>query len=119
MSKKTYSEKLKDPRWQKRRLDVLSRENFTCETCASDEKTLHVHHCYYEKGMEPWDYPDHALKCLCETCHQDRQAAELSIQRAISRLNFDGVNSLYCDILYAVHFHGIKSVAKFCRSLGT
>jgi len=32
MAKLTYSEKLKDPRWQKKRLEILSRDNFTCET---------------------------------------------------------------------------------------
>ena len=28
-----YSEKLKDPRWQKKRLEILERDNFRCQYC--------------------------------------------------------------------------------------
>lgn len=65
-----YSEKLRDPRWQKRRLKILEREDFTCEQCLEKSKPLHVHHLYYVKGREPWDYPDFALSVLCEECHE-------------------------------------------------
>lgn len=72
----TYSEKLTDPRWQKRRLDILSLHKFTCEECGDKERTLHVHHCYYISGKSPWDYPDDALKSLCAYCHKERATAE-------------------------------------------
>ena len=71
---KSYSDKLKDPRWQKKRLEVLTRESFTCEMCVSTTKTLHVHHGYYTKGMEPWDYPAESLHCVCEDCHGEADA---------------------------------------------
>lgn len=67
----TYAEKLRDPRWQKRRLEILSRDNFTCQICGATDKTLHVHHKYYENGCEPWD--DDlviGLVTLCEDCHE-------------------------------------------------
>lgn len=66
----TYKEKLLDPRWQKKRLEVLDRDNFTCQDCLSTQKTLHVHHLDYVGGIEPWDYPDHYLLTLCVDCHQ-------------------------------------------------
>jgi len=69
----TYSEKLKDPRWQKRRLEVLAAANWTCSTCDATEKTLHVHHNFYRSKTEPWDYPDHALSVLCESCHDQAE----------------------------------------------
>lgn len=71
MAKKTYSEKLKDPRWQKRRLEILSRSDFTCEDpgCGNKEETLHVHHLDYLSNAEPWEYPDEYLMVLCESCH--------------------------------------------------
>ncbi len=31
---------------------------------------LVVHHRYYTKGSEPWDYPDHVLVTLCQACHE-------------------------------------------------
>ncbi len=70
MANKTYSEKLKDPRWQRLRLEVLNRDNFTCRYCGDTKSTLHVHHLYYSKGVEPWEYDDFALMTLCETCHE-------------------------------------------------
>lgn len=66
----TYAEKLKDPRWQKKRLEVLQRDNFTCVYCGDTETTLHVHHPYYKKGASPWEYDHMDLMTLCEDCHK-------------------------------------------------
>jgi hypothetical protein len=67
----SYSEKLKDPRWQQMRLKIMERDGFACRKCASKDKTLHVHHSYYTKGAEPWEYEPTALITLCEGCHKD------------------------------------------------
>lgn len=69
MSKTSYSDKLKDPRWQKKRLKILERDDFTCTKCGDNSETLHVHHYYYEKGFEPWDYHIDSLTTYCSTCH--------------------------------------------------
>lgn len=69
MTKKTYSEKLQDVRWQQKRLSVLNRDNWACVSCGS-KTTLHVHHFYYTKGADPWDYPDEHLASLCPSCHE-------------------------------------------------
>lgn len=66
----TYAEKLKDPRWQKKRLEILNRDGFKCTRCESEKKTLHVHHLYYNKGFEPWEARSEHLETLCEDCHQ-------------------------------------------------
>lgn len=65
----SYSEKLKDPRWQKKRLEILSRDEFTCRYCGAKTKTLHVHHFGYSKSGNPWDVDDLMLITLCEDCH--------------------------------------------------
>lgn len=65
----TYSEKLRDPRWQKLRLLVFSRDEWTCKCCGAKDKNLQVHHLKYIKGIEPWDYEPHFLITYCETCH--------------------------------------------------
>lgn len=71
MTKKTYSEKLKDPRWQKKRLEILNRDEWTCQMCYDKDRTLHVHHKYYNKESEfPWEIEDKALVTLCEECHE-------------------------------------------------
>ena len=73
---KSYADKLKDPKWQKKRLEVLSYRNFKCQECGDSEQTLHIHHPYYEKGKEPWDYDAYILMCLCEVCHKERHYFE-------------------------------------------
>lgn len=66
----TYLEKLKDPRWQKMRLKILERDNFTCQACGDQKTTLHIHHRYYIVKTDPWEYPNEALTTLCEECHE-------------------------------------------------
>lgn len=71
MSAAPYKELLLDPRWQKKRLQTLERDDWKCRDCGAGNVTLHVHHCYYDAGVEgPWDYPDHSLITLCADCHK-------------------------------------------------
>jgi hypothetical protein len=66
----TYSELLKDPRWQKRRLEVLDRDKFECQLCLDSLRTLHIHHKTYNKNGAPWDVPSSELITYCEECHR-------------------------------------------------
>lgn len=84
MSGKAYYEKLRDPRWQKRRLDILNRDEWMCQSCYDSDSTLHVHHLAYRKGAEPWDYPDHMLLTLCEVCHDDFGALAYEVVSAVA-----------------------------------
>ena len=68
----TYQEKLKDPRWQKKRLKILERDGFMCRFCENSDEELHVHHMHhmrYLPGAAPWEHPDESLKTLCKSCH--------------------------------------------------
>lgn len=70
-----YQRQLADPKWQKKRLEILQRDSFTCQNpaCYSTTKELHVHHKYYIKGLKTWEYPDDCLKTLCFECHKKEQ----------------------------------------------
>lgn len=68
-TKLSYSQKLRDPRWQRKRLEVMDRDEFTCQRCFDSHSTLNVHHKHYHKGRDPWDYALHELVTLCESCH--------------------------------------------------
>jgi hypothetical protein len=94
MSKLNYYELLKHPKWQKKRLEVLEAANFECTSCGSKEKTLHVHHRYYEKGLKPWEYPDHSLLCLCEDCHIRYQEQKERLKFVIKFLDFADIEQL-------------------------
>jgi phage terminase large subunit GpA-like protein len=82
---KTYSEKLKDPRWQKLRLLVFNRDKWKCKKCGDKNTTLNVHHIEYNQGAEPWDYPMQNFVTLCEHCHLEVE--ELKSEAHISDVN--------------------------------
>jgi len=63
-----YSEKLKSPHWQKKRLKILSRDEFTCQYCFDKDTQLQVHHLKYE-GNKPEETNSDYLITLCEDCH--------------------------------------------------
>ena len=69
-SKSTYYQLLRDPRWQKKRLEIMERDDFKCTACGDGTKTLNVHHLAYRKGAMPWDYEPTKLTTLCEPCHK-------------------------------------------------
>ena len=119
-----YKEQYKDPRWQKKRLKVLERDEFTCFKCGSKNNTLHVHHNYYLKDHNVWEYPDSAFNTLCEDCHslvkhynnQIEYVAILMLTGSI--LNKD--NFIYLDsyLISAIASSGEKiSSAKNCLEL--
>ena len=68
----TYSDKLKDPRWQKKRLQILERDNWACVKCTDKESTLCVHHLKYHGN--PWESDNKDLVTLCEDCHEAVEA---------------------------------------------
>lgn len=82
-----YNELLKSPKWQKKRLEVLQRDNFTCQVCGSKDKTLNVHHTYYDRTKKPWEYPMGAFITLCEECHKKEHSkhSTQSIVKSASR----------------------------------
>ena len=65
----SYREQLLDPKWQKKRLQVLERDKFTCHSCLSTDNTLHVHHKMYKNGRMAWEYHIDDLVTLCHECH--------------------------------------------------
>lgn len=86
-TKKSYSEQLKDPRWQKRRLEILSRDEFACKKCGDTDSQLHVHHKRYINGHEPWQYDDFDLITLCVLCHKEIE----EIIKSLPHLNINNV----------------------------
>ena len=65
--KKSYSELLKHPKWQKKRLEILNRDNFTCVYCGDKETELHVNHLKYTG--KPHEAPNEDLETVCKNCH--------------------------------------------------
>lgn len=62
---------LKNPKWQRMRLEIMDRDNWTCTKCYAKDKFLHVHHRLYIDGRKPWEYCISDLETVCESCHFD------------------------------------------------
>jgi hypothetical protein len=105
--KQIYAEKLKNPRWQKKRLKILERDGWACQKCFDNESTLVVHHRLYLTRTEPWDYPDELLITLCEDCHENETNSVDSICKTL--VNEVRSNFLSSDIIdLSLGFHELK-----------
>ncbi len=96
----TYSEKLKDPRWQKKRLEILEAADWKCQfpPCESPKtETLHVHHRLYLRGRMPWEYAPWCYEVLCDHCHAMRQEQMEKAHSALAR--FDGLQTA-CECVF-------------------
>lgn len=76
-----YQDKLKSPKWQKKRLEILQRDSFTCQMCGDEKTELHVHHIKYTN--EPYDAPNENLQTLCKHCHYLESYAHKMAEKVI------------------------------------
>lgn len=82
----TWQEKLRQHQWKTFRILLITKHGPFCDDCKrpasmeSNVKGLDAHHCWYEHGREPWEYPENAFLILCRKCHQHRQKLQNSIQ---------------------------------------
>lgn len=96
----TYSEKLKDPRWQKKRLEIFERDNWTCQLCGDNKASLVVHHQDYFPNTNPWDYPSEYLITICEDCHNIETNMRPEIeQEVLINIRLAKVNALGLKVL--------------------
>jgi hypothetical protein len=93
-----YAELLKDPRWQKKRLEIFERDGWACRYCGNSKQTLVVHHKDYLPNLEPWDYLDDWLITLCEECHELERGRHFIEERLLHHLRM-GFNLLQLSIL--------------------
>lgn len=106
MGNKTYFEKLKDPRWQKMRLEIFERDQWECRYCKSKTQTLVVHHTYYLPGREPWEYEEQDLITLCIECHEsdrnDRGDEEKDLLYLL-RQHYSATDLSYLHFYFCIH----------------
>lgn len=80
-----YSDQLRDSRWRTKRLEILERDDYTCRGCQTT-KNLQVHHTIYFKGKMAWEYENHLLIALCDSCHQNIEEDITEIKHALAIL---------------------------------
>jgi 5-methylcytosine-specific restriction endonuclease McrA len=64
MTKEEYRELRRDGRWQRKRLEIMQRDDFKCRQCGTTND-LNVHHIRYIEGRLPWEYDNGDLVTLC------------------------------------------------------
>jgi len=88
-----YKELLLHPKWQRKRTEVLTRDDFRCRVCGNEEENLHVHHIIYQSNI-PWQTDTKYLITLCKTCHETEESMKdfdyysLLSNSGITRLQF-------------------------------
>ena len=87
----TYGDLLKDRRWQRKRLEIFQRDDWTCQYCSRTAIPLNVHYIKYV-GENPWRTLNKYLVTLCENCHKDETDLK------------------WCDIIQAVTAAGVTRI---------
>jgi len=67
--KMSYREMLRHPKWQQKKLEIMSRDHFKCMFCDSEDNLLNVHHLCYLPNRKPWEYDSELLITICDECH--------------------------------------------------
>lgn len=115
----SYTDKLLDPRWQRCRLEVLNRDGWECTDCGDGENTLHVHHLYYEWGLDPWEYPPEALRTLCDTCHKQAKVNDQRLKAALKTVALRGWRTeeiaLFLESCNGANYDGMLDLAFFAH----
>lgn len=102
----SYSESLRDPKWQKRRLEILSAADWACEDCGRRDQAFEIHHNFYIRAFryQPWRYERDLLMALCEGCHEIRQNLEealfVAIARRLRRISIADLEAYAWDQIY-------------------
>jgi 5-methylcytosine-specific restriction endonuclease McrA len=111
MKRNDFIEQYKDPRWQKKRLEILQRDSFRCRSCTDDLTMLHIHHWRYDNNVKVWEYDNEDLVTLCETCHN----AITSIDRMLKTATF-GMETVVC-VVSLVNECEMESIDKYLKLL--
>ena len=97
-----WSSAFRDSRWQQKRLEVMERDQWKCQSChkGGEGVTLNVHHIYYEKGKDPWEYENDLLITWCEDCHTKRHKIQKNILRSLAcqeMWHLDHIDTMLAD----------------------
>lgn len=116
----SYSNKLLDPRWQRKASIVKERAANKCQDCEKPGK-LEAHHCYYlsmREKYEPWEYPLSAFRALCPDCHASREKAEIRMRAFMADMTQTQMDTLRDGINSASYWFKRDAVLEFISKLG-
>lgn len=118
-TKTSYQQQLDDPRWQKKRLEILERESFACQECKAKDKKLNVHHNYYDKGKMAWEYNETCYDVLCDDCHEKRHKALKYVEIALCGKGTQYIEKVACiiELSNEEDLYGLGCIAGKCAEI--
>jgi len=119
---KTYSEKLRDPRWFRFREQVFLNYGTKCFDCgdfAESRGNPQVHHLRYFAGREPWEYSMDDVRVVCNSCHDRIHLCESTWRDLIRQLPPWAIAQFeeLAEEIGELDGHGAQAVAVACKSL--
>lgn len=114
---KTFSDMYRDPRWQKKRLEVLSAANWTCSQCGDVDQQLHVHHYWYTRDEPPWVVVDGQLAALCHECHATAEEIKSGFAQLFSMVNVDVLHGFMCALHCSFGRNSVKATMSAMQEL--
>jgi len=66
----SYPEQMKHPFWQRKRLEIMQRDEFKCTICGATEKQLTIHHLCYFPNTLAWEYDNELMVTICQFHHE-------------------------------------------------
>ena len=119
-----YNQLIKLPEWQRKRFEVLERDNWTCTKCNKGIDELYslgyifnVHHIKYIYNYKPWDYDNELLITLCSGCHKIEHGYDLNNEylnvywqkKRLELMNRDNFTCVECfDDKSILNIHHVK-----------
>jgi len=106
-----YGDLLKMPQWQRKRLEVMARDNFACQMCGDNMNQLHVHHSVYIDNRMPWEYANEILMTVCHYCHDlcHWKKDKKRLKRLVMEHHSNGVLNDY-GVHHLFAHHGLAEV---------
>ncbi len=67
----SYSDKLETQNWHSFARKIRQENGNFYNACRRGDLVLQVHHTFYDKKRQPWEYESHEMVVLCEKCHHE------------------------------------------------
>lgn len=81
-----YREQLLTEDWNRKRTEILLRDNFKCRTvgCKIQYEGVEVHHLEYFSHLMAWEYSNSLLVTLCHKHHSDHHQGIKLAEKALT-----------------------------------
>lgn len=108
-----FQKQIKHPNWQKKRLEILERDEYICQNCHSENETLNVHHFFYKQKTLLWDYDESCLMTLCNACHKEWHDCNDKIKELLS-VDTQTLKEIY-ELLTVVRELNLLEISKISK----